>query len=88
MIWIQQHTKYKRKEESVFIGISRNGGVLVGAVILFLFEHKKHNSGLSLSPTLTVSPSVDIVFIVSLINVIIMFLNHYKCLFSNLNVTY
>lgn len=48
------------------------------ATILFLSEHKKRNSGLSLSPTFTVSPSVDIVFIVSLINVIIIFLNHYK----------
>lgn len=41
----------------------------MGAVIIFLSEH---NSALDLSPALAFSPSVDIVFIVSLVNTIIL----------------
>lgn len=58
VIWIQQHTKCEKEEEAVFIGISRKGGggggegcILVGAIILFLSEHKNnsaHNFLLSL----------------------------------------
>lgn len=44
-------------------------GILVGAVIIFLSEH---NSALDLSPALALSPSVDVVFIVSLVSAIIL----------------
>lgn len=56
----------------------QKGGILVGAIILFLSEHKKHDSVLNLSPTPAFSSSVDIAFIVSLINVIIIILSHPK----------
>lgn len=78
VIWIRQRTKCEKLEETIFIGVSRKGGILLGAIILFISERKKHNVALNLSPTLAFSPSIDIVFIASLINVIIIFLIHLK----------
>lgn len=60
-------------------------GFLVGAVIIFPSEH---NSALNLSASLGFSPSVDIVFIVSLINAIILLCQPKKPVCSNLNAAH
>lgn len=60
-------------------------GFLVCAVIIFPSEH---NSALNLSASLAFSPSVDIVFIVSLINAIILLCQPKKTVCSNLNATH
>lgn len=56
----------------------------MAAVIIFLSEH---NSALNLSPSLAFSPSVYIVFIVSLINAIILLCQPKNLLCNNLNAT-